>query len=366
MADAPDKDSKTEEATEKRIHDALEKGQVPFSKEAGALASLVAMLAILGFVAAPAAVSLGGALSRFLDHPQEWRLETGADAAALLWQAFGLAALALFPAIALLALAGVLAALLQNPPRLIPDRIAPKLSHIALDKGFSRVFGLRGQVEFLKACFKLGAVGVVAFVFLGDSRFDVIAVMQKDAEAIPAVILQLAIKAVLLIVLLTAVLVVADLLWARASWARDLRMTQEVKDEHKDVDGDPVVKARIRSLQRDRARRRMMASVPRATMVIANPTHYAIALRYVKGESRAPMVLAKGRDLIALKIREIAELHAIPVIEDKRLARSLYNSVEIDRMIPPEFYKAVAEIILYLQGRKPRPSPRDDTDHDED
>lgn len=125
-----------------------------------------------------------------------------------------------------------------------------------------------------------------------------------------------------------------------------------MKDEFKQSEGDPHIKGRIRAMARDRARRRMMEQVPRATVVIANPTHYAVAMRYVREEGGAPLVLAKGRELLALKIREIAENHNIPVIEDKPLARSLYESVEVDKMIPPQFYKAVAEIIFYLHTRK--------------
>jgi flagellar biosynthetic protein FlhB len=126
---------------------------------------------------------------------------------------------------------------------------------------------------------------------------------------------------------------------------------QEVKDEIKDAEGDPIVRARLRSLARDRSRRRMMAAVPRATLVLANPTHYAIALRYVASENAAPLVLAKGKDLVALKIRAIAEEHGIPVVDDKALVRSMYDHVEVDRMIPPDFYRAVAEIIHFLHAR---------------
>jgi flagellar biosynthetic protein FlhB len=156
----------------------------------------------------------------------------------------------------------------------------------------------------------------------------------------------------------TLVLVAADLVWSRLFWQRDLRMTrQEIKDELKQVDGDPIVKARLRSLARDRLRKRMMAAVPRATLVIANPTHYAVALRYVREEGGAPLVVAKGQDLIALKIREIAVEHGIPVIENKALAKSLYRSVEVDEMIPPEFYKAVAEIVFFLFARQAQARP---------
>ena len=159
----------------------------------------------------------------------------------------------------------------------------------------------------------------------------------------------------LLIRLLGAICVAAfllgsfDLVWSRLHWKRDLRMSkQDVKDEQKQMQGDPLVKARLRSLALERSRKRMMSAVPSATLVIANPTHYAIALRYVRAEGGAPKVVAKGMDLIALKIREIAEQNDIPVVEDKALARSMYDLVEVDMMIPAAFYRVIAELIHFL------------------
>jgi flagellar biosynthetic protein FlhB len=130
---------------------------------------------------------------------------------------------------------------------------------------------------------------------------------------------------------------------------------QEVKDELKQSDGDPIIKSRMRSLARDRARRRMMAAVPRATLVIANPTHYSIALKYVREEDNAPIVLAKGVDLVALKIREVAEANGIPVFEDVTLARSMYKQVSVDSVIPPQFYQAVAELVRVVYAKKGGP-----------
>jgi flagellar biosynthetic protein FlhB len=166
-------------------------------------------------------------------------------------------------------------------------------------------------------------------------------------------LLKLAVRLVSAISIATIVLVAADLVWARIQWRRDMRMSrQEVKDEFKQSEGDPAVKARLRSIARDRSRRRMLAAVPRASFVVVNPTHYAVALRYVRGTDAAPFVLAKGADLIALKIRETAEAHGIPVIENKALARSLYDGSQIDQFIPAEFYRTVAEIIHYLHEAK--------------
>jgi flagellar biosynthetic protein FlhB len=171
------------------------------------------------------------------------------------------------------------------------------------------------------------------------------------------VIRDIAVEIVVAITAIMVMIAVLDLLWSRFNWRQDLRMTkQEVKDEMKQAEGDPIMRSRLRSLQRDRARRRMMAEVPKATLVIANPTHYAIALRYVREETAAPVVIAKGQDLVALKIREIAEANEIPVFEDVALARSMYSQVSVDNMIPPQFYQAVAELVRVLYTSKAGPA----------
>ena len=178
-----------------------------------------------------------------------------------------------------------------------------------------------------------------------------------DPTAVPELILTTAMRLVSTISIATIVLVALDLAWARFHWRRELRMTrQELKDEFKQAEGDPLVKSRLRSIARDRARKTMLAAVPRATLVVANPTHFAVALKYKHGEDAAPTVLVKGRDLLALKIREIAEQNNVPVVEDKMLARSMYDAVQIDRVIPAEFFRPVAEIIYFLHSRKQKTS----------
>ena len=169
----------------------------------------------------------------------------------------------------------------------------------------------------------------------------------------PERILGLAVKTIAAVLVATLAVAGADLVWSRILWRRDNRMSRhEVKEELKQAEGDRLVKARLRSLRLHRSRKRMLSAVPRATMVIVNPTHYAVAMRYVRAEGGAPIVLAKGVDLIALKIRAIAEAHDVPVVEDKPLARSLYTTVEVERPIPAEFYRAVAEIVHLVQQRK--------------
>lgn len=352
MAETPDRESKTEEATEKKIRDSLEKGQVPHSREAATLASMLAILVAVFFLVSDNVLKLSSALSSFLDHPESFLIQNGADAATILLVVTLEAAKVVGPVVLVLAVAGIAASFLQNQPRFVMDRIEPKLERISIAKGWSRIFGLNGQVEFLKSLFKLTIVAMAGYVALGSSYRDIFNALFMEPAAIPGLMRDLSIRFLSAVVVATAVLVGADLAWSRFSWRRDLRMTrQEVKDEYKQVEGDPLIKMRLRSLQRDRARRRMIAAVPRATLVIANPTHYSVALRYVREEGGAPVVVAKGKDLIALKIRFIAEQNGIPVYEDRSLARSLYASVEVDKMIPPEFYKAVAGIILFLTQR---------------
>ncbi len=352
MAEAADKDSKTEEPTERKIRDAVEKGNVPVSREAPIFASMVGILAVASFFLVERSLRLTLVLRSLLDDPGGWPLENGSDASQLVAAVGFEAGRFLLPVVLTLTIAGLLASFLQNAPSIAFERIRPQFSRISPGEGAKRIFGARGQTEFFKATVKFVAVAVVVLVILQSDQLRVMSAMYTDPAAVPALILSLAMKILAAVSVATIVIVAADLVWARVHWRRDLRMTrQEMKDEFKQVEGDPLVKARLRSLARDRTRRRMIAAVPRATLVIVNPTHFAVALRYHRNEGGAPLVVAKGQDLIALKIRETAEEHGIPVVEDKPLARSLYDSVEVDRMIPPEFYKALAEIIHFLQTR---------------
>ncbi|HJU33308.1 MAG TPA: flagellar biosynthesis protein FlhB [Hyphomicrobiaceae bacterium] len=358
MAEKPDKESKTEEPTDKKMRDAIEGGSVPYSREAATLASLLAILVITGFFLVGGVARLNATLLRLIDNPGAWSLESYGDAERL-FQAIGFdAARILLPAVIVLTAAGILSSVLQNAPQLVLKRIQPEFSRVSLSSGWKRIFGGNARVEFLKALFKLGVVCALGVMTLRSANKDVVNALFMEPSALPSLALDMASHLVSTLAVATLVLVAADVVWSRVSWQRELRMTrQEVKDELKQADGDPIVKARLRSLARDRMRKRMIAAVPRATVVIANPTHYAVALRYVREEGGAPLVIAKGQDLIALKIREIAEAHGIPVIEDKPLARSLYKAVEVDKMIPPEFYKAVAEIVFYVLSRQVRTRP---------
>lgn len=358
MAEEADRESKTEEPTEKKIQDAIEKGNVPVSREAATLASLIGMLLIASFYLASGVGELSSTLMKILDQPGNIALETRADAMLLLSAVAMEAGRLVVPIVIVLAIAGILASALQNPPSIVIDRIMPEMSRVSPTSGWRRVFGVQGQIEFLKAVFKFGLVCAVGYYFVRSNSFSVTNAILIEPGQLPGLVLNLGIRVLATIAVATAVLVAGDVVWSRIHWHNELRMTrQEIKDELKQVDGDPQVKARLRSINRDRARKRMMGAVSRATVVITNPTHYAVALRYVREEGGAPIVVAKGKDLIALKIRELASEHSIPIIENKPLARALYKAVEVDKMIPKEFYKAVAEIIYYLSQRQAQIRP---------
>lgn len=354
MAEAVDKDSKTEEATEKKIRDTIEKGKLPHSREAAILASFIAILVFTLFYARDTAMGVGMFLSVFLEKPEAWPMDTAADVILLYRVVMGEIGRAVAGLMILLVTAGIAASVLQNVPQFVGERIRPQLSRISLKQGWSRLFGVQGMVEFVKSLAKLGFVVTVLALTLSGVHRLLLAGMITNPWEFALVIRSIAADILVAIVFVMLAIAAADLVWSRFRWKRDMRMSkQEVKDELKQSEGDPIVKSRIRSVSRDRARRRMITAVPRATLVIANPTHYSIALKYVRDEDTAPVVLAKGQDLVALKIREIAKEHNIPIFEDVMLARSMYKQVSVDSVIPSQFYQAVAELVRIVYSNRP-------------
>ncbi|MCX8569855.1 flagellar biosynthesis protein FlhB [Aminobacter sp. MET-1] len=353
MSENDDKDSKTEEATEKKIRDTIEKGKLPVSKEAAIFTSFLAILVYAVFFASSSVAELGVFLSNFLEKPESWPLGTERDVIELYQAVIMEIGRAVTSLLIMLVVAGLAASILQNVPQFVGERIRPQLSRISLTKGWSRMFGVQGLVEFLKSVAKLSLVVLVLIFVLSNDHRRLLAGMITNPVAFASVIRSIAVDILVVIVFVMGAITVADFVWSRFHWRQEQRMTkQEVKDEMKQAEGDPIIKSRLRSIARDRARQRMITAVPQATLVIANPTHFAIALRYVREENAAPVVLAKGQDLVALKIREIAEANGIPVFEDVALARSMYKQVSVDSVIPPQFYQAVAELVRIVYGNK--------------
>lgn len=351
MSDEVDRDERTEEPTEKKRQDAIDQGRVPLARDvvtaAGFAGAWVSVMIVTPLVAPGATAQLG----RLLEGAHAIRLGGAEDGAALLvltLREWGLATLALLAPIVLAVLASHLA---QDRPRIVASRIAPKLSHISPAAGWRRLFGRDGGALALRTLVKI-TLALAALGFAARAATSaVFATLARPPAALAEATLALVDMALRSVFAAAFAAALADILVTRFTWLRQLRMTRaEVKEENRQAEGDPHVRQRFRSLRLSRSRRRMTAAVPKATMVIANPTHYAVALRYVRGETAAPLVLAKGRDHLALRIRAIAEANGVPVIEDKALARSMHDQVTVDRMIPPAFYQAVAQII-HMLGR---------------
>ena len=247
---------------------------------------------------------------------------------------------------------------LQIGPLFAPEIIKPDLSKISPIKGVQRLFSTRSLVEFVKGLLKLFIIGVVGTVIVYPYYGNIDHMVGLPVPALLDELKFLVVRMLTGILVVLMVVAVIDLVYQRYEHYKKMRMTkQELKDEYKQTEGDPHVKARLRSLRAERARQRMMQNVPQADVVITNPTHYSIALKYIPEEMEAPRCVAKGVDEVALRIREVAKEHDIILYENKPLARALYETVEIDEIVPPEHYKAVAEVISYVFKLKGRLKP---------
>ena len=365
MADDRDDASKTEEPTARRLDEARKKGQVALSREVNNwFVLLAAMLALLA-TAPSMAADARRLIELFLRHPHELSVDPAGLARALA-DAVWSAAISAAPVFGAIVVAGVGAGLAQAGWLWAPEVVMPKLDKISPLAGFKRLFSGTALVEFAKGIVKLGIVGWTAWWVL-EPEFDTLGLYaDRDLAATLALLAKLCLRLLAAVVAVMTVLAGADLLYQRLKFRRDLRMTRaELRDEYKEQEGDPMVKAKLRQIRQERARRRMMQAVPKADVVITNPTHYAVALKYDRDRMDAPVVIAKGVDRIALKIREVAEGAKVPVVENPPLARALHATVDLDREVPQEHYKAVAEVIGYVMrlrketasASSPRPAP---------
>ncbi|NJM28841.1 MAG: flagellar biosynthesis protein FlhB [Rhizobiales bacterium] len=353
MSDETDQESKTEHATEKRIRDSLEKGNIPFSKEAVTLGSIAAMLAASALIAQYATADLYSLLSTGFEHAGSIRIESPGDASGLLSKLAVHVGVILVPMLLLLAFGGILGGSAQNMPSANLERLTPKFERISPKKNFSQFYGKAAALEAATTSVKLAAAGGVAYWTTKQLFGNVIQFSISDPSLLLGSIGAHVNTILSSFTLLCIAIAVLDVVMVRMRWSKKLMMTrQEVKDELKQSEGDPLVKQRMQLLGRSRRRGRMMADVPRATMVVVNPTHFAVAMRYVAAEGGAPVVVAKGMDHLALKIREVCEENRIPIVENPPLARALHKSVAVGSMIPAEFYRAVAEIIHFVELRR--------------
>jgi flagellar biosynthetic protein FlhB len=348
MADDKDDSQKTEQPTTKRLEDARKKGDVVKSQEVAGLVVLAAGAMLLAGLGGPVANELARGLQGFFSSPHLIAAE-GLVARGFWARLASGAGLAIALPIVVLVIAAIAGHLVQTGPYVSGERLKPSFSKISPLAGWKRVFGMAAAANFVKGVAKLVIVGGAATAALWPRRDDLVRMVGADASAILPMARDAAIALLIAALVAYAALAAADYVGQRQSFMKRQRMTrQEVRDEHKQTEGDPLIRARLRQIRQERASRRMIAAVPKATVVVTNPTHYAIALRYVQGETPAPICLAKGVDAVALKIKEAAEEHKVPIVEDAPLARALYPEVDVDREIPADHYQAVAKIIGYV------------------
>jgi flagellar biosynthesis protein FlhB len=337
-------EDRTEAATPKRLERARNEGNVPVSREAATLASLAAVTLALAWFGGATGRDIVPRLTVFLAH---------ADTASLAGpDGMRIAGTALLRGIVPFALAAILggggAILLQTRFLLHGGALKPSFSRLDPRAGVKRLLSLDSLADTLRSIVKISVIGVALWrVILGDLP-ALARLPYQDPTLLPARIIPPLLHVALVVLVAQAVVAAADVLWVHLRHARRLRMSREdIREEHKESDGDPKIKARIRQIRQQRARRRMITAVPKATVVVTNPTHYAVALGYDRTKNAAPRVLAKGVDSMAARIREVAEANNIPMVANPPLARALYR-VEVDAEIPAEHYQAVAELIAYV------------------
>jgi flagellar biosynthesis protein FlhB len=339
---------RTEQPTAKHLEKAREQGQVARSTDLNAAAVLLVAAGGMKLLGGWCGVQLDTIMRAGLSIPRERALDENAALGAFA-SAGAHALYACAPLWGLTVLAALAAPLALGGRGFHPQALVPDFSRLSPGAGFARMFSLNGAVELAKAFAKFLLLALVAAVVLWRQSG---AILSLSAEPVPVAIAHAAsITGVALLALATTLGLIAavDVPWQLYRYTQQMRMTREqVREEHKESEGSPEVKGRIRKIMNERARRRMMKEVPKASVVVVNPTHYAVALRYDEETMRAPIVVAKGRDLIAARIREIAEEHRVPIFEAPPLARALHRFVEIGTEIPATLYVAVAQVLTYL------------------
>lgn len=366
MAENDTSQERTEEATPKRLQDAKSKGQVARSKELGTAAVLLA--SAFGFLLT--GPSLAGALDRVMTKLFTMTREQVFDTNHMLniWGVvFSELAVPMAWFIGIVALVAFIGNILLGGITFSSYAIMPKTSKMSPIAGFKRMFGVQALVELAKGLAKFGVVAVTAFFLLSFYFEEILALSKEHMPGNVHHALDLLVWLFILLCSSILIIVVFDVPFQIWNHNKQLKMTkQEVKDEYKDTEGKPEVKGRVRQMQREMAQRRMMAEIPNADVIVVNPEHYAVAVKYDVAKSAAPFVLAKGVDEVAFKIREIAREYEIPIVSAPPLARAIYHTTKIDQQVPEGLFTAVAQVLAYVyqlkqfqkgRGRRPTPIP---------
>jgi flagellar biosynthesis protein FlhB len=345
---------KTEEATPKKLEDSRNKGEVASSKEVNNWFILLGGSIMLISMSPGFFAELKTVLTYPLAFAHNTTLVGGAAGDTIFSLIFAVGKIMIVPLGMLFCLAAA-SSLVQTGIIFSAESLKPKLSKISFGSGFKRLFSSRSLMEFLKGILKLAIVGVVVTIVITPVFDNLETLLTITATGLLEVILGVASKVIIAVLSVVTVIAAIDYIYQQMEHSKKMKMSrQEIKDEMKQSDGDPMIKARLRQIRSERARQRMMQSVPESTVVITNPTHFAIALKYESDEMDAPELVAKGADAVAMRIRAVATENNIPIVENPPLARALFAGVEVGQSIPPEHYHAIAKIIGYvmkLRGR---------------
>jgi flagellar biosynthetic protein FlhB len=349
MAEEQDNSQKTEEPTQKRLEEARKKGDIAKSQDVPVWFLLLAAAAIMAG-AGPLATSIAEPLARVLDHPHAFRLADG-GAQKLMYVVLMSLMAPLAVIFGVIASASILGHVVQHKPLWTMEKVKPELSKLSPMKGLGRMFGAHGWMNLLKAALKIAAVTAAMLYAVWPEMTAITEVGRLEMGGILAITQSIAGRLLLAAIVVVGLVAGIDYLWQRWSFMRRMRMSRrDLREENKQAEGDPHIRARLRQIRLERSRKRMLAQVPKATLVITNPTHYSIALRYLPETDAAPVCLAKGVDELALRIREKAKEHDIPLVENVALARALYATVEVDATVPREHFEAVAKVIGFVMN----------------
>jgi flagellar biosynthesis protein FlhB len=341
------KEDKTEAASPRRIEKAREEGQVPRSREMNTFVMLLAGIGGLWLMGGHLYDSLGQVMEQALLFDRAQLFDT-ARMLTVLWQLSQNTLLALAPFFAVMTFAALAAPALLGGLVITLAAVRPQFSRVNPISGLARLFSVQVLVELAKAVAKATLIGTVAYFFLKTHLDQLLTLPNMPAPKALATVMSLTASACAMCVAALIIVVGMDAPYQLWTYAKNLRMSkEEQRQEHKNADGDPHIKAKIRQVQQARARRRMMSKVPKADVIVTNPSHFAVALSYQKDKNGAPRVVAKGADDVALRIREIAAEHHLPMLEAPPLARALYFHVDLDREIPIELYTVVAEVVAW-------------------
>lgn len=353
MADEQDDEDKTEDPTPKKIDEAIKRGDVVKSQELTTFFVLSAATVFVAFMSPNLSRDLAKGLSAYFDHAGDIKVDPRSLADIYLNIGWVLAGALVLPALLFLA-AGIAGSAIQHRLLFTFEPLIPKLSKVSPMQGFKRIFSVEGAVNGLKGVVKIIVVGFAMAIALRPEIRRLDTIVATDTIGLMAVTRDIALKMMAAVLIVMAFVAGLDYFFQYRRWYKRLRMTrEEMKEEYKQTEGSPEIKGKIRQMRQARARKRMMAAVPKATVVVTNPTHYTVALKYEDGMG-APQLVAKGVDDVARRIRELAVANDVPIVENPPLARALHASVDIDKEIPEEHYKAVAEVIGFVMRLKKR------------